>query len=196
MFSGPSGSGKGTLLRNFRKKRGDSVYYSVSCTTRAPRYNERDGIDYYFVDRERFEQEIADDNLLEWAEYCLNYYGTLKAPVLQKLEQGIDVILEIEVQGACQVKKHMPEAVMIFNMAPSLDILEKRLLRRATEDGEVIRSRLCEAAEEIQYVNGYDYVIINNRLEDAAGDLEAIIRAEKCKTSRNSEFIKGVQNNA
>lgn len=184
IVSGPSGCGKGTVLQEVLGSRSD-VYYSISATTRAPRPGEVDGVQYHFVTREAFEQLIAQDAVLEHAEYCGNYYGTPKQPILDHDAAGDIVILEIEVQGARQVMEKLPQAVSLFIAPPDLEVLEHRLRKRGTEEEATIQKRLAQAKEELTHIPEYDYVIVNGALEDAVADLNAILRAESCRTGKN-----------
>lgn len=178
VFSGPSGCGKGTVLKELIDK-DDNVFLSVSATTRSPREGEINGKNYYFLTKEEFEEQISNDGMLEYAKYCENFYGTPKAPVLERIEKGQNVILEIEVQGAMKVKEKQKDAVLVFLMPPSMEELERRLVDRQTEDIETITKRLNTAKEEIAHKDEYDYIIVNNTVSDAVADLEAIIRAER-----------------
>lgn len=191
----PSGGGKGTILNEVRRK-GEKIRFSVSATTRKPRPGEVDGEHYYFLDKQAFEALIAKDEMLEYAEYCGNYYGTPREPVEKWLREGYDVILEIEVQGGAQVKKLMPDCVSVFITPPSLEILEQRLRRRGTETEEVIQGRLKTAREELRQAHIFDYLVINDALEDAVADMNSIIKAEKLKTAKNRETVERMLNNA
>ncbi len=182
VVSAPSGCGKGTILAEILKDPG--YYYSVSATTRAPREGEVDGKHYRFLTKEQFEALIADDAMLEYAEYCQNYYGTILAPITENLEQGKNVILEIEVKGALQVMKKRPDAVSIFIEPPSIEALRERLIGRGTEELEVIEERVAKAAEEIAAADQYQYRIVNDVLDDAISDFRAIVRAEECKVKK------------
>ena len=184
VFSGPSGSGKGTVLKEAFKN-SDNLSLSVSVTTRAPREGERDGVDYIFYSREQFENLIEKDGFLEWACFCENYYGTPKAEIEKKLADGKDVILEIEVQGAMKVKEACPDAVLVFNMPPSKEELKNRLVGRNTDAPEVIKKRLDTSVWEISQAEKYDYIIVNDVVEDAAKRLLSVIEGEKCKKERN-----------
>ena len=184
VFSGPSGSGKGTVLKE-ALKRDENLTVSVSVTTRAPREGERDGVDYIFYSKEQFENLIKEDGFLEWACFCENYYGTPKAEIEKKLAEGKDVILEIEVQGAMKVKEACPEAVLVFNMPPSKEELKNRLVGRNTDAPEVIEKRLATSIWEISQAENYDYIIVNDIVEDAAHRLLSVIEGEKCKKERN-----------
>lgn len=194
VVSGPSGCGKGTVLAEILKS--DRIFYSVSATTRSPRPGETDGVNYYFLTKEKFEKLIGEDGMLEYASYCGNYYGTPKKPVEDMLEQGKHVILEIEVQGAMKVMEKCPEAVFVFILPPSLKELERRLKKRGTEAEDVIKKRLSEAAREIKQAYKYNYAVINGELEKAVGDLKAIIRAEELKSINSKNNIDEVLENA
>lgn len=183
IVSGPSGCGKGTVLHEVLGSRED-VYYSISATTRAPRPGEENGVHYHFITKEDFEKLIAEDAMLEHAEYCGNYYGTPKQPILDHYAAGDMVILEIEVQGAKQVMEKLPQAVSLFIAPPDLEVLEHRLRKRGTEEEETIQKRLAQAKEELTHLSDYDYVIVNAALEDAVDDLQAILRAERCRTEK------------
>lgn len=194
VVSGPSGCGKGTVLAEILKS--DRIFYSVSATTRSPRPGETDGVNYYFLTKEKFEKLIEEDGMLEYASYCGNYYGTPKKPVEDMLEQGKHVILEIEVQGAMKVMEKCPEAVFVFILPPSLKELERRLNKRGTEAEDVIKKRLSEAAGEIKQAYKYNYAVINGELEKAVDDLKAIIRAEELKSTNFKNNIDEVLVNA
>ena len=171
VVSGPSGSGKGTILGEFNKKyRDDKVIYSVSATTLSPRDGEIEGENYYFITKDEFEKRINEDGFLEYASYCDNYYGTPKKTVMDALNSGIDVILEIETVGAMKVKSNYPEAVMVFILPPSVEELKNRLIGRATETLEVIESRLHAARRELNLAAQYDYVIVNDSYEELPTD--------------------------
>lgn len=194
VVSGPSGCGKGTVLAEILKS--DKIFYSVSATTRSPRPGETDGVNYYFLTKEKFEKLIGEDGMLEYASYCGNYYGTPKKPVEDMLEQGKHVILEIEVQGAMKVMEKCPEAVFVFILPPSLKELERRLKKRGTEAEDVIKKRLSEAAGEIKQAYKYNYAVINGELEKAVDDLKAIIRAEELRSINSKNNIDEVLDNA
>lgn len=179
IITGPSGTGKGTLLRQVMQTL-DRLYFSVSATTRAPRPGEEDGVHYHFLSRERFEELVAWDRFLEYARYAENYYGTPLDPVLEQMEQGRDVILEIELQGALQVMARMPEAVTVFIAPPSFAELESRLRGRGTETEEVIRTRLELARKECAAMDAFRYVVVNDRVEEAADRLRAVILSQRC----------------
>lgn len=180
VLSAPSGCGKGTVLKEILKD--DKFYCTVSATTRAPREGEVDGINYYFLSMEQFEEHIKNDGLLEYAKYCDNYYGTLKSEIEGKLNEGKNVILEIEVQGAMQVKKLLPDTLTIFLAPPTVDTLRERLLKRGTETEEVIAKRVAQAEEELQFADKYEYIIVNDVLEDAVEDFKAVVKADSLRT--------------
>lgn len=186
VVSGPSGSGKGTVLAEVFKKR-SNIFYSVSATTREPRPGEINGTHYYFLTKDEFESMINNGGMLEHATYCGNYYGTPKAAVEKKCASGSDVVLEIEVQGAMQVKKVCPDCVTVFIAPPSLDVLEKRLRGRGTEEDTVVKKRLEQAAVELDCAKDYDYIVVNDTVTEAAHKIDCILTAEKCKTSRNKD---------
>lgn len=183
VLSGPSGVGKGTVCSALRKSSPELVY-SVSATTRPLRQGEREGVNYFYKTRAQFEAMIANDELLEWAEYVGNYYGTPKSFVEQTLDAGKDIILEIEVQGALQVKRKFPDGVFIFLMPPSLDELKNRIENRGTETMESIRDRLSAAAEEIRLLEHYDYAVVNDEVDAACRRIQSIITAEHCRRER------------
>ena len=194
VFSAPSGCGKGTMLAEILKD--NSFRCSVSTTTRQPREGEIDGVNYFFISKEEFEQKISNDEFLEHAEYCENFYGTLKTEVDSYLEKGVNVILEIEVQGAMKVRELRPDALFVFIAPPSVNELRRRLNKRGTETQEVIEKRVAAAVTELSYMDKYDYIIVNDALEDAVSDFFAVIRSEKLKTSAQAEFIEEVIKNA
>ncbi|MBP3924395.1 guanylate kinase [bacterium] len=178
VISGSSGVGKGTVLKGFMAKNPDFML-SISCTTRKPREGEIDGVNYFFLTREDFQDCIDNDKFLEWAEFAGNFYGTKKKYIKQCLEEGKNIILEIDTKGALQVKKQMPEAVLIFICPPSYEALENRLRGRHTEDEETIQKRLNEAKTEIERGKQFDYQVVNDNLEIAIENLEKIINGER-----------------
>ncbi len=194
IFSGPSGSGKDTVLNKLLNGR-DDIKVSVSMTTRNMRDGEIDGTHYYFVNREYFEKKVSENMMLEYAEYNGNMYGTPKAPVDMMLDSGKAVILEIEVQGAEKIRKIYPDVISIFLMPPSVRVLEERLRGRGTDDEETINHRLVIAKEEIKRASEYDYVVINDTVENAVAGIETIINAERKKTFRNKKILSEVINN-
>ena len=177
---GPSGSGKGTVLKEVLKNN-ENTFLSISATTRNPRQGEENGKNYYFMTKEEFISLRDNDGFLEWAEYCDNFYGTPKKAVLDSLEAGKNIVLEIEMQGAKQVKKMYKEAVLAFITPPSMDILKERLVGRQTEDEETVNKRLKTAEEEIQFMKECDYVVINDILENAVEDVCSILRSESIR---------------
>lgn len=190
IISGPSGVGKSTVLQALLAERPD-VYFSISATTRDPRPGEVDGVHYHFLDVEKFRKLIANDEFLEYAEYVGNFYGTPKKFVDAAMERGQDVILDIEVQGAIQVCSKRPETVRIFIAPPSWTELERRLTERGTDSANKIEKRLLRAKVEFQTAHTYDYFVINDSVEDAVRELEAIMIAEHCKPEERMEIING-----
>lgn len=180
VLSGPSGVGKGTLRAALLEEY-DQIDYSVSVTTRKKRQGEMDGQDYFFVSMTDFQQMIENNQLIEWAQYCENYYGTPREYVEEKLRAGHDVILEIEIQGAEQIKEKFPEGIFVFLIPPSLNELRWRIQKRGTEADWIIDERLEIAKVEMDKMNNYDYVIVNDQIEHAVEKLKAIIIAERCK---------------
>lgn len=185
VISGPSGVGKGTVRKALFNMPKHNLTYSVSMTTRKMRPGEVDGVDYYFVSKEEFEHKIEDGKLLEHAEFVGNYYGTPLDKVNEQLDMGHEVVLEIEVEGALQVKKKMPDCVMIFLVPPGKQALYDRLKGRGTESEEVIRQRIEKANREFQKAYMYDYIVVNDEVNNAADRIMAIIRAEHAKTERS-----------
>lgn len=204
VVSAPSGCGKGTVLGEVFKE--GNVFYSVSCTTRKPREGEENGVHYHFIDDDTFEKMISNNEFLEYAGFVKKYYGTPIKPVKEHLEKGIDVVLEIETKGAFQVKKAMPEAVLIFMLPPSVSELERRLRKRGTEEESVILDRVAQAHGEIEKSYDYDYVIMNDELDDAVADFKTVLEsvkngnaeADKFKTNNNDirKLINEVLENA
>lgn len=189
VISGPSGAGKSTVITRLLKQL-NNVYFSVSATTREPRRGERDGVDYHFIKKEDFEQLIKEDQLLEYAEFVGNYYGTPAMPVDEKLNAGYDVILDIETKGAEQVMSKRPDAISIFIFPGSFEILEQRLRLRGTDSEEKILGRLAQAKVECKKAEMYDYIIINDRVETACDEVVSIITAEKCRTAGRLHYLK------
>ena len=195
VFSGPSGVGKGTVLKEYLKKHPDTAF-SVSATTRKPREGEVHGQHYFFLTREKFDRLIENDGLLEHAQFAGNCYGTPKEAVEKNLEKGIDVVLEIEVQGALQVKEKCPDALLVFVMPPSFEELRRRLTGRGTENEETVRRRLSNASREMEAAKQYDYIVVNQTVEDAADQLEQIVCAAKHTAKYLREFIDEVEYDA
>ncbi|GEM83295.1 MAG: guanylate kinase [Meiothermus sp.] len=187
VMTGASGVGKGTIRGRLLEYH--RMYYSISMTTRPPRVGERNGVDYYFVSKAEFESKIAQNGFLEWAQYVEDYYGTPREPVEEALSKGQDVILEIEVQGALQVKQAMPEAILVFIIPPSLSELRRRLLVRGTDSLAKIHKRLKRAEEEIRMADQFKYVLVNDQLDKAVSDFAAIIQAERLLQPRMSEAL-------
>ena len=182
VLSGPSGSGKSTVIKQLMEKRGN-IHFSVSYTTRAPRAGEIDGVSYNFVDRAEFERMIANNEFLEYAEYSGNYYGTSLKVIGEKQEAGMDVMLDIEVQGAANVRTKCPGAVLVFIVPPTYEELERRLRGRGTDAEDVIQKRLKRALEEIQEVGMYDYLVVNDVVDNAAKELDAIMTAAQARVA-------------
>ena len=194
VVSGPSGVGKGTVMKKLLKERED-IRISISATTRAPREGEENGVHYHFISKDEFLNLKKEDAFVENAEFCDNFYGTLKSEVFPFLEKGVSVILEIEVDGAMQIKeKYGSEAVFVYVAPPSLSELEKRLRERGTETEEVILKRLDKARWEITNINEYDYIIVNDKVETAAEEIASVIDAEKLKVKRCSKKIENILN--
>ena len=192
VVSAPAGCGKDTILEQLFKKT-DTVGYSVSATTRAPREGEVNGVHYYFKTREEFEEMIGAGEVLEYTEYCGNYYGTPKKGVEELLAQGKDVILKIEVEGAMNIKRSFPECCLVFILPPSLAELERRLRKRGTETEDKILLRTAQAKNELEFAKNYDYLIVNGELEVAVDDLLAVIRAEKRRKERNLALLNEIK---
>ena len=184
VISAPSGAGKGSIISGLLERDNKSRWLSISTTSRAIRTNDIPGETYNFVTKEEFEKLIAEDYFLEYTNYVGNYYGTPKKFIKEKLENGIDVILEIEIEGAMNIKKLIPEAIFIFIMPPSMEILIKRLQKRGTDSKEKILERFNTAYKEINEVTKYNYVVVNDDLEEAVSKVEAILKAEKCRVDR------------
>ena len=184
VLSGPSGVGKGTVRQAMLEDEFRDFHYSVSMTTRKPRPGEQDGVDYYFVSKEEFEQEIVNDGMLEYAQYVDNYYGTPMKYVNQTLESGRDVLLEIEVQGAMQVREKCPDGVFIFLTPPDLLELRNRIQKRGTDDQATIDKRMQKAADEIRMMENYDYAVVNDEIPNAVQRIEKIIESEHLRVPR------------
>lgn len=189
VISGPSGVGKGTVVKKLLEEN-HNFHFSVSATTRKIRPNEIDGVHYYFISKEKFEKLIAEDALIEYANYANNYYGTPSKPVDAALEKGLDVLLEIEVQGALQIKKRRPDAILIFIAAPSLKELERRLTGRGDTDPEAAKLRLQIARKEYVQADAYDYIVMNDTVENACREVQAIVSAVECEAKNRYDILK------
>lgn len=192
VISGFSGAGKGTLVKQIMRDY-DDYALSVSMTTREPRDGEEEGISYFFVEKESFEKKIEEDGLLEYAQYCGNYYGTPKAYVEEQLNKGKNVILEIEIQGALKVKEKYPEALLLFVMPPSAEELKRRLIGRGTDSMEVIEKRLRRAEEESEGIENYEYIVINDDLTQCVEEIHAIVQAASGNPVRNQKLIANMR---
>ena len=193
VLSGPSGVGKGTVRAAIFSKEEQKFVYSISATTRLPRTGETDGVDYFFKTREEFEQMIQNKQLLEYAEYVGNYYGTPLEYVENTLATGKDVFLEIDVQGAIQVRELMPDGVFIFLTPPDLNELESRIVNRGTDSDEVIAKRMKTAGEELELMKYYDYSVVNDTVDNAVQKIEAIIQTEHLRIIRNLDTIEELE---
>ena len=193
VLSGPSGVGKGTVRAAIFSKEEQKFVYSISATTRLPRTGEKDGVDYFFKTREEFEQMIQNKQLLEYAEYVGNYYGTPLEYVENTLATGKDVFLEIDVQGAIQVRELMPDGVFIFLTPPDLNELESRIVNRGTDSDEVIAKRMKTAREELELMKYYDYSVVNDTVDNAVQKIEAIIQTEHLRIIRNLDTIEELE---
>lgn len=190
IISGPSGSGKGTIVKELIKN--PNYYTSISITTRKPRIGEQEGIHYFFRSEEEFLKLRNNDQLLEWAQFCGNYYGTPRQNVEQKLKENKNVILEIEVQGAFKVKNLYPDSVFIFIVPPSMEELERRLINRGTDKHSSIEKRMERAKEEIELMDRYDYIVVNDVLMTAVNNINTIVKSEKLKAKRNLYLTKQI----
>lgn len=192
VVSAPAGCGKDTILEKVLE-RDKNIFYSVSATSRAMRPGEKDGVSYYFKTREEFEQMINSGELLEYTEYCGNYYGTPKKAVMDMLEQGKDVVLKIEIEGAANVKRIFPEAVMVFILPPSMNELDRRLHKRGTEDEETIKKRLLTAKKELEAAEAYDFAIVNGDLDEAVDSFMSVVKGQRFTIDRMKDFIKSIK---
>ena len=193
VVSGFSGSGKGTLMKNLMSKYSDIYALSISATTRGPRPGEEHGKEYFFISKEEFEKMIANDELIEYAKYVENYYGTPKDYVMTQLDAGKDVILEIEVQGALQIKEKYPDALLLFVTPPNAEELKRRLVGRGSESMEVIESRMARAAQESDLMDKYDYLVINDDLDVCTEQMHDIIQSAHSKCNLNGTFIEDIK---
>ncbi|GAA0299156.1 guanylate kinase [Gracilibacillus halotolerans] len=191
VLSGPSGVGKGTVRKSLFEK-DTNLKYSISMTTRAMRQGEEEGVDYFFRSKDEFETMIEEGRMLEYAQYVGNYYGTPKQYVEEMIELGHDVFLEIEVQGALQVKENYPQGVFIFLIPPSLEELKNRIIDRGTETEDLILNRLTEAKNEIEMMDKYDYVVVNDNIEEAVSRVQSIVVSEHCKRERVAKEYKAI----
>lgn len=183
VISGPSGAGKGTICKELIQKH-DNIYISVSATTRSPRDGEVDGVNYYFITEDDFKSKVSNNGFIEYANVHGNYYGTPKLNVEKVLDEGKDVILEIDIQGALKVKENFEEGVFIFILPPSMEELKRRIIKRGSETEESLMTRFKNAYKEINYVSKYNYAVVNDTLDLAVSKVEAIINAEKCRVDR------------
>lgn len=192
VISGFSGAGKGTVVKRLLEQHNDYAL-SISATTRSPREGEQDGREYFFKSKEEFEKMIEASELIEYARYVDNYYGTPKAYVEEQLKEGKNVILEIEIQGALNIKSMFPDAVLLFIMPPSAKELERRLVGRGTEDEATIRARLSRASEEAQGVENYNYIVINDDVDACVETIDSIVKSEKRKSANNINLINNIK---
>ncbi len=187
VISAPSGAGKGTIIKKLLENNSKDRWLSVSATSRKPRTGEKEGVNYYFITEDEFKNKIKEEYFLEYTNYAGNYYGTPKEYIREKINKGIDVILEIEIEGATNIKKLIPEALFIFIMPPSLKELVKRLKGRGTETNDKIIKRFNAAYREVNEVTKYNYVVVNDEIDTAVDKIESIIKAEKCRVDRIEE---------
>ena len=187
VISGPSGTGNGTVCKELLKN--NNFWFSVSATTRAPREGEVHGKNYYFMTKEEFQDKIEENDFLEYAEVYGNYYGTPKSKVVEMLDKGKDVILEIDIQGAIKVKENYKEGIFIFILPPSMEELKNRIIKRGTETEESLMTRFKSAYKEINYVSKYNYAVVNDKVNDAVEKIQSIIIAEKCRVDRIKDSI-------
>lgn len=191
VVSGPSGCGKGTICKELLRRNKD-IIISISATTRKPRNGEVEGVNYFFIDKERFDAMVQNDEFIEYANVHGNFYGTPKKFVLDKLKNGESILFEIDVQGAIQIKKMYPKAVLIFIAPPSMEELKNRIVGRGTESKSDIEKRYENAFKELEYIKEYEYMVINDEVMNAVEKIESVIMAEKCKTIRQKELIKKI----
>lgn len=191
IISGPSGSGKDTLMVELFKKRPE-IKFSISSITRGMREGEVEGVKYNFISKEQFEQMIKEDKLLEYNSYVGNYYGTPKKPVMDEIEKGNDILIEVDVNGAAQIKEKMPEAVSMFIMPPSFEELERRLSGRGTESEELIRKRMQSSLDEIKRASEYDYIIVNDDIATAVDDIISVMRSCQLRQEKQKHIIEEV----
>lgn len=189
VVSGPSGAGKGTICKALIEK--NPIWISTSCTTRKPRAGEVEGVNYFFIEKEEFLKRIDNDEFLEYAEVYGNFYGTPRSEVLRLLEEGKDVILEIDIQGALKIKSSYPEGVFIFIMPPSMEELRNRITNRGSETPESLKTRMEAAYDEISFASKYDYAVVNDEVETAVKKIESIIVAEKCRVFKIKDELLG-----
>jgi len=189
VISGPSGAGKSTIVRALRE-RVEGLGYSISHTSRKGRSTEKDGIDYHFVDNKRFEEMIEEGAFVEWAKVYDDYYGTSFASLNSQTDSGLDVALDLDAQGAKNIKGHFENSISVYVLPPSLEILEKRLRKRATDRASVIEARMEKALGEIRKAGWYEYIIINDDLENAVREMESLIRSERCRTARQAPSVR------
>lgn len=192
VISGFSGAGKGTLVKALLKKY-ENYALSISMTTRKPREGERDGVEYFFTDREHFEETIRQDGLIEYAQYCGNYYGTPREYVEQQMQAGNNVILEIEIQGALKIKEQFPESLLVFVTPPSAEELKRRLVNRGTESSDVIAKRLARASEESEGMEAYDYIVVNDELDVCVEEVHMLVEASRRAPVRREAFIEEIR---
>jgi len=189
VVSAPSGTGKGTLLGALEKLN-SNIRFSISATTRNPREGEIDGTDYFFKSVDEFKKMVEDGELIEWVEYCDNFYGTPKSYIEECLMQGFDVVLEIEVEGAINIRKRFSDSVLIFVLPPSFEELKRRIIKRGTENPYTIEKRIEKAKEEIKYIDIYDYIVLNDSVDNAVNQINSILTAEKLKYQRNNNILE------
>lgn len=192
VISGFSGAGKGTLVKALLKKY-ENYALSISMTTRKPREGERDGVEYFFTDREHFEETIRQDGLIEYAQYCGNYYGTPREYVEQQMQAGNNVILEIEIQGALKIKEQFPESLLVFVTPPSAEELKRRLVNRGTESSDAIAKRLARASEESEGMEAYDYIVVNDELDVCVEEVHMLVEASRRAPVRREAFIEEIR---